>query len=282
MNVGVQIFATDQTMPMHRLAPEVEQRGFESLWVPEKTHVPISRRTTWPGGELPEWYRRTCDPFVALSAAAAVTSTLRIGTGVALLALRDPVVAAKTVATLDWQSDGRLELGVGYGWNAEELATHGVTLDEAPTRLADYLTLMKAFWAEDAAEHHGPYASVEPSWSWPKPISPGGPPIHLGSRASTANFEWVASFADGWLPIEGYGTIVGQIPRLRAAFDSHGRDPASALVSVYSSAGDQVTIEAYRDAGVDRVVCWLPPADEATVMSALDRLEQRLRPFLQD
>ena len=118
MKIGVMIFATDQTVAMHRLAPQVESRGFESLWVTEKTHVPVSRQTAWPGGELPEWYKRTCDPFIALAAAAATTTTLRLGTGVALLALCNPVITPKTIATLDWQSGGRLELGVGYGWNA--------------------------------------------------------------------------------------------------------------------------------------------------------------------
>lgn len=277
MKVGIQIFATDQTMSMHRLAPEVEARGYESLWVPEKTHVPISRATPWPGGELPEWYLRTCDPFVALAGAAATTSTLRVGTGVALLALRDPVVAAKTIATLDWQSDGRLELGVGYGWNAEELATHGVTLDDAPDRLADCLALMKALWTQDEGAHAGPYVSVEPSWTWPKPVQPGGPPIHLGARASSRGFADIASWGNGWLPIEGYGRVIDHLPALRRAFEAAGRDPAEVTVSVYSSRGEPSTMHEYSDGGVDRVICWLPPADEPTVMTALDDLTARLQ-----
>lgn len=280
MKVGVQIFATDQTMPMHRLAPEVEARGFESLWVPEKTHVPVSRRTAWPGGELPEWYLRTCDPFIALAGAAATTTTLRVGTGVALLALRDPVVAAKTVATLDWQSEGRLELGVGYGWNEEELDTHGVTIADAPDRLADHLALMKALWNNDEVGYDGQYVSVEPSWTWPKPVQPGGPPIHLGARASTRGFADIARWGHGWLPIEGYGSVTDHLPKLRQAFTDAGRDPESALVSVYSCAGNPATIEAYEEAGVDRAVCWLPPADEPTLMSALDELTERTKPYL--
>lgn len=276
MKFGVQIFATDQTIPMHRLAPEVESRGFESLWVPEKTHVPVSRKTPWPGGELPDWYLRTCDPFIALAGAAATTTTLRVGTGVALLALRDPVVAAKTIATLDWQSQGRLELGVGYGWNREELATHGVALKDAAAQLADRLALMKALWRNYEGTHDGPFVSVEPSWTWPKPIQVGGPPIHLGARASAAGFADIAKWGDGWLPIEGYGSVVDQIPRLRAAFEHAGRNPETAVVSVYSSGGDPALIEQYRDAGVDRVVCWLSPADEATVIAELDALVERL------
>ncbi len=279
MEIGVQIFATDQTMPMHCLAPEVESRGFESLWVTEKTHVPTSRRTEWPGGDLPEWYLRTCDPFVALAGAAATTTTLRIGTGVALLALRDPVVAAKTIATLDWQSNGRLELGVGYGWNAEELETHGVTLADAPAQLADSLALMKALWTNDEGAYDGPFVSVEPSWSWPKPVQHGGPPVHLGARASKRGFHDIASWGNGWLPIEGYGTILNHLDDLRRAFEEAGRDPATATVSVYSSSGEPAVVEQYAKAGIDRVVCWLPPEDEATVLTALDSYRNRLDSF---
>ncbi len=276
MKVGVKIFATDRTMPMHKLAPEVERRGFESLWVPEKTHVPTSRKTVWPGGELPWWYLRTCDPFVVLAAAAATTTILRIGTGVALLALRDPVVTAKTIATLDWQSEGRLELGVGYGWSAEELATHGVTLDDAAAQLDDSLSLMKALWNDDEGSHSGPYFSVEPCWSWPKPVQPGGPPIHLGARASKEGFRDIARWGDGWLPIEGYGTILNHVESLRNAFSDADRDPESAIISVYSSSGDPAILEQYADAGIDRVLCTLSPADESIVMPELEALTVRL------
>ena len=274
------IFATDQTMPMHLLAPEVEARGFESLWVTEKTHVPVSRDTPWPGGELPEWYKRTCDPFVALAAAAATTTTLRIGTGVALLALRDPVVTAKTIATLDWQSGGRLELGVGYGWNREEFATHGVALETARDRLIEGLALMQSLWTTDEGTFDGEYYSVEPSWSWPKPVQRPGPPIHVGARATASVFADIAAWGDGWIPIEGFGDIIPQIPRLHAAFADAGRDPQPALVTVFSSQGDAATLDQYREAGVDRVVVWLPPAETATVIEALDAYAGRLDELL--
>ncbi|MGH1506423.1 MAG: TIGR03619 family F420-dependent LLM class oxidoreductase [Acidimicrobiales bacterium] len=279
-SVGVMIFATDQTMPMQRLAPEVEARGFESLWVTEKTHLPVSRATPWPGGELPEWYKRTCDPFVALAAAAAATTELRLGTGVALLALRDPVIAAKTVATLDWISAGRVELGVGYGWNREECATHGVELDTARLRLIDQLELMRTLWVEDEGSYDGDFCSVEPSWSWPKPAQRPGPPIHLGTRATAQVFDDIARWADGWLPIEGYGDVLGQLPALRAAFEQHDRDPDEAQVSVYSSIGDPSLVDEYRRAGVRRVVVWLPPAEESLVMEALDAHAAKLAAHL--
>ncbi|MDZ7784599.1 MAG: LLM class flavin-dependent oxidoreductase [Halioglobus sp.] len=143
MKIGAMIFATDQTIKIPRLAVELEARGYESLWVPEKTHLPTSRRTPWPGGELPEWYKRTSDPLTSLAAAAAVTTTLRLGTGVLLVPLYDPVILAKAIATLDFLADGRFEFGVGYGWNHEEYATHGVTLGDSPDIMRDKIALMQ-------------------------------------------------------------------------------------------------------------------------------------------
>ena len=270
MKIGAMIFATDASIRVTRLAPELEARGFESLWVPEKTHLPVSRRTPWPGGELPEWYKRTCDPLTTLAAAAAVTTRLRVGTGVALAPVYDAVILAKAVATLDFISDGRFELGVGYGWNAEEYATHGVALADAPALLRDKLALMAALWRDDIASHYGPHARVEPSWSWPKPTQRPRPRIHLGARATRAAFDDIAAFGDGWLPIEGYGEIVRHIPKLHAAFERAGRDPREAIVSVYSSSGDPRLLAEYERAGVQRVVLTLPSVSESEVLRAVD------------
>ena len=277
MKIGAMIFATDLAMRVTRLAPELEARGFESLWVPEKTHLPVSRRTPWPGGELPEWYKRTSDPLTTLAAAAALTTRLRVGTGVSLVPVYDPVILAKAVATLDWISEGRFEFGVGYGWNAEEYETHGVALADAPALLRDKLALMSVLWREDAAGYAGSRVRVEPSWSWPKPVQRPRPRVHLGARASRAAFDDIAAWGDGWLPIEGYGEIVGQIPKLHDAFARAGRDPREAIVSVYSSGGDPRALEAYRSAGVARVVLTLPSAGEAEVLRALDAHAARLR-----
>jgi alkanesulfonate monooxygenase SsuD/methylene tetrahydromethanopterin reductase-like flavin-dependent oxidoreductase (luciferase family) len=196
------------------------------------------------------------------------------------VALRDPVIAAKTIATLDWQSEGRLELGVGYGWNAEEMATHGVSVEDAPARLEDTLDLMKALWTNDEGSHSGPFVSVESSWSWPKPVQVGGPTIHLGARASKQGFDDIARWGSGWLPIEGYGTVIDHIPDLHRAFERAGRDPATAIVSVYSSSGDPATLEQYAAAGVDRVLCALPPEEESVVMAALEDITLRLAEYL--
>lgn len=280
LKIGAMIFATDQSIKMTRLAPELEIRGFESLWLPEKTHLPVSRKTPWPGGELPEWYKRTLDPWVALAAAAAVTSTLRVGTGVLLVPVHDPVILAKAVASLDWQSEGRFEFGIGYGWNVEEYVTHGVDLVEAPAILRDKMALMQELWTHEIGRHEGEYVRVEPCWSWPKPIGKARPPTHLGARASQAIFRDIASYADGWIPIEGYGDILEQIPRLRDAFEAEGRSRDEALVSVYASSGELALLEEYQKAGVHRVIVSLPSADESEVFGALDTLSKRLSGWL--
>lgn len=268
MKLGVMIFPTDQTVRLPDLAVEVEQRGFESLWVPEKSHVPTSRRTPWAGGELPDCYKRVGDPLVSLAAAAAVTTTLRLGTGTLLPPIRDAVLTAKAIATLDWLSHGRLELGVGYGWNAEELATHGTDIATARPVFLERLAVMAEIWSSDIASYTGSHEYLAPSWSWPKPVQKPRPPIHIGARATPEVFIDIAAHGDGWLPIEGYGEVIGQIPALRAAFERHDRDPDTAIVTVYSSWGDPALIESYRQAGVDRVVVGLPP--DNTALRSLD------------
>ena len=280
MRVGAMIFAADQTIKITELAPELEARGFDSLWVPEKTHLPTGRRTPWPGGDLPEWYKRTLDPFVTLSAAAAVTSKLRVGTGVALVPVRDPVLLAKEVASLDWQSNGRFEFGIGYGWNEEEYETHGVDLAQAPAIMKDKMALMAELWSKDEASYSGTYVSVAPSWSWPKPVQCPRPPVLIGARASGAIFNDIAVYADGWIPIEGYGDILGQIPKLRDAFTEAGRDPADAVVNVYSSIGDPGLVERYATAGVQRVIVTLPAMGKRHVMDALETYTDQLAEFL--
>lgn len=280
MKIGAMIFATDQAIAIPRLAQELEARGFESLWIPEKTHLPTSRRTPWPGGELPEWYKRTSDPFLVLAAAASVTSKLRLGTGVAMIPVRDPIITAKEVATLDMLSSGRFEFGVGYGWNAEEFESHGVDIKRAPDIMADKIGLMKALWCNDEAEYHSEHASVKSSWSWPKPIQAPYPKIHLGARYTPRAFQDIASYGDGWIPIEGFGEILGYIPRLKEAFDKAERDPASALVSVYSSLGAPEQMEQYQNADVHRVVLTLPASAEKDVLKALDRYALSLASYL--
>ncbi|NOX51675.1 MAG: TIGR03619 family F420-dependent LLM class oxidoreductase [Gammaproteobacteria bacterium] len=280
MEIGAMIFATDQTIKATKLAPELESRGFESLWIPEKTHLPTSRSTPWPGGDLPEWYKRTSDPLIALAAAAGVTSRLRLGTGIALVPVHDAVIMAKSVATLDWISDGRFEFGIGYGWNTEEYATHDVDITKAPEIMREKIALMCELWQNDVGSYEGKYARVEPSWSWPKPIQQPRPPIHIGARATKGVFADIAAYADGWIPIEGYGDILSHIPKLHLAFEEAGRSISEAQISVYSSSGDPKLVEEYANAGIDRVIVALPPTDESEVMRELERHTTTLASYI--
>jgi len=280
MKIGAMIFATDQTVKVTTLAPALEARGFESLWIPEKSHLPTSRQTPWPGGDLPEWYKRTSDPLITLAAAVGVTSRLRLGTGVALVPIHDPVIMAKAVATLDWLSGGRVELGIGYGWNREEYATHGVDLDEARDVMREHMALMSELWGNEVGSYAGRHARVVPSWSWPKPVQLPRPPVHIGARASRAVFADISAYGDGWLPIEGFGDVLPHIPRLHAAFAAAGRDPGEAVVSVYSSAGDPDLLERYAAAGVARTIVTLQPAAESEVMATVDRHARVLERYL--
>lgn len=234
MLVSLMQFVTDLTPPPQLVAVWAEERGFAGLYVPEKTHVPISRSTPWPGGELPDWYRRCYDPVVALAAAAAVTTRLRVGTGACLVAVHDPILLAKQIASP-----------------------------------VDKLAAMRALWAAEPVHYEGTHASVPPSWAWPKPAV--APPVLFGCRPSARAFEVIARHGDGWQPIEGYGELLGALPMLHAAFERAGRDPATAQVCVYSSAGDPATLHEYRRAGVAEVALALPSAGRDQVLAALDR-----------
>ena len=184
MRVSLMQFITDQTPPPQAVADWAEERGFAGLYVPEKTHVPVSRQTPWPGGELPDWYRRCYDPFVALAAAAAVTTRLQIGTGACLVAVHDPILLAKQIASVSDMSGGRFVLGVGFGWNVEELADHGVAFADRIAVTIDKLGAMRALWAADPTAHTGPFTSLPPSWAWPKPVS--APPVLFGCARAFA------------------------------------------------------------------------------------------------
>ncbi|CKM44479.1 putative TetR family transcriptional regulator [Mycobacterium tuberculosis] len=269
MLVSLMQFVTDLTPPPQLVAVWAEERGFAGLYVPEKTHVPISRSTPWPGGELPDWYRRCYDPVVALAAAAAVTTRLRVGTGACLVAVHDPILLAKQIASLCAMSGERFVLGVGFGWNVEELADHGVPFADRIAVTVDKLAAMRALWAAEPVHYEGTHASVPPSWAWPKPAV--APPVLFGCRPSARAFEVIARHGDGWQPIEGYGELLGALPMLHAAFERAGRDPATAQVCVYSSAGDPATLHEYRRAGVAEVALALPSAGRDQVLAALDR-----------
>lgn len=271
MRVGVTIFATDRSMSPVELAREAEVRGFHSLYVPEHTHIPTSRRTPPPTGDavLPEEYKRTLDPYVALAAAAAVTSRIRLGTGIALVAQHDPIALAKTLATLDLVSGGRLVFGVGFGWNREEMESHGVDYKRRREIVREKVLAIQALWANEVTGFQGEHVRFEPSWQWPKPVQKPRPPILIGGAPGPTLVAHVAEYADGWLPIGGAG-IRAALPELRRAFEARGRDPATLHVVPMGVLPDEAKLEYYASIGVTEVVLRLPSATREMVMPVLD------------
>jgi len=272
MKIGATIFATDYSIALTELAPALEERGFESLFVPEHTHIPTSRRSPWRGGAvLPPEYSHTLDPFVALSAAAAVTSTLRLGTGICLVTERDPIVTAKAVASLDLVSGGRFDFGIGGGWNAEEMEHHGTRFETRFRVMEDRVKAMQAIWAADEARYEGEFTSFEPLWSWPKPVQSPHPPILLGGE-SVHTMRRVMDFCSGWLPrgpllpdpAEGMGW-------LRAAAEAAGRDPATVSATVFAAQPDAGYLDACRAAEMDRALLMLPSEGREGVLPLADR-----------
>jgi probable F420-dependent oxidoreductase len=271
VHFGVTMFATDQTMPVHELARAAEERGMYSLYIPEHTHIPVSRDTPAPtGGDLADEYSRTVDPFVALAAAAAITDRIRLGTGICVIAQHDPIAAAKAVATLDTISDGRFDFGIGFGWNREEMADHGIEFSTRRERVRDHVLAMKALWTEEVASYAGEFVRVEPSWAWPKPVQPGGPPVLIGGGAGPKLFAHVAEYGDGWIPIGGSG-IRQALPDLQRACEAAGRDPQSMRVVPFGTIPDPGKVDYYASLGIDEIVLRLPSGTSDEVLPVLDK-----------
>jgi len=271
MKFGITMFPTAESIGPDEVARAAEERGFESLWFPEHSHIPVSRRSPWPGGpELPDMYRKAHDQFVALTAAAGATDRIKLGTGVCLVAQRDPIWLAKTVASLDVISKGRVILGVGYGWNKEEMAHHGVAFGERRALLREKVLAMKSLWTEEEASFHGEHIDLEPSWSWPKPLQQPHPPILIGGSAGPRLFAAVAEFADGWIPMGTRTDVLSRLPELASAMEEAGRDPASLEVTLYAAPADVDSLDRLEDAGVARVTFGLPPAGRDDVLPVLD------------
>jgi len=271
MRYGVTMFMTDQTMPPADLARAIEERGLASLYVPEHTHIPTSRLTPPPTGdaELRDEYKRTLDPFVALSMAAAATEHLVVGTGICLVAQRDPIVTAKAVATLDQLSGGRFVLGIGFGWNADEIADHGVTMPERRSVTREHVLAMRALWTNDVGSFDGEFVKIPPSWSWPKPVGPTGPPVLIGGAPGPKLFAHVAEYADGWIPIGGAG-MRAALPDLHRACEAVDRDPATLRIVPFGTVPDAGKLEYYESIGVTEVVLRLPGGTADRVLPILD------------
>ena len=272
MKIGIYIFATDYTIRIDELAREAEQRGFESLFIPEHTHIPASRRSPWPGGpELPREYWHTLDPFVALGYAAAATSTIRLGTGICLLTERDPIVNAKEVASLDLLSGGRFELAIGAGWNAEEMENHGTAFATRFRVMSERARAMKVIWAEEEPEFHGEFVDFDPIWSWPKPVQTPNPPILVGGETDHT-LRRVVEWADGWFPRGrgGFDPAEG-MARLKRIADEAGRSMDTINVSLFGVEPSREALDRAAEAGVTRAILGLPSNDRDDVMRRLDR-----------
>ena len=272
MHIGLTQFSTGYTIRIDELAREAEDRGFESLFVPEHTHIPTSRRSPWPGGpELPEEYKNTVDPFVGLAYAAASTTKLRIGTAIALLTERDPIVLAKECATLDLLSGGRFELGIGAGWNAEEMENHGTVFKDRFKVMCDRAKAIKTMWREETPEYHGPFVDFDPIWSYPKPVQQPGPPVLLGGETKYS-LQRVVDFCEGWMPrTRSFGDAKAEMARLKEFADRAGRDVNTIQTSVFGATGDPAAIDSYREAGCFRTLVTIPPKGRDEVLPLLDK-----------
>ncbi|MGW0936972.1 LLM class F420-dependent oxidoreductase [Streptomyces sp. NPDC002666] len=281
MRIATTIFLTDETITPVRLAHQLEQRGFAGLYLPEHTHIPVSRETLYPGGgELPPEYGRTLDPFVALAQAAAVTERLELGTGITLVTQHDPIDLAKQIATLDHVSGGRFTLGLGFGWNVEEAADHGVNWSTRRELGRDRMALMRALWSAEPTSYEGEFGSVRASHAYPKPVQkPRGPVVGprtlIGGAAGPKLFAHIAEYADGWMPIGGRG-LTESVPVLRTAWEAAGRDPKDLQVIPYAVLPSAGKLAHYADLGIEEVVLQLPPAAEPEVLRTLDAFAEYL------
>lgn len=277
MRYGITMFATDVSIDIVELAREAEARGLQSLWLPEHTHIPVSRRTPPPTGDaaLAVEYTRCLDPLVALAAVATATTTLRLGTGILLAAQREPIVTAKAVATLDHLSGGRAALGVGFGWNEDEIAHHGVSMPERRAVARETILAMQALWADDEASFDGDHVQFSPSWSWPKPVQRGADgrprvPVLHGGAAGPKLFEHIAEYGDGWIPIGG-GGLTDAIPRLREVVAAAGRDPEGLEIVPFGSIPDPGKLDHFERIGVTECVFRIPSAPRDIVLPLLDQ-----------
>ena len=274
------MFPTDLAIGPIELARAAEERGFESLWFPEHSHIPTSRETPWGGREgappLPEEYWRTFDQFVALGAAAAATKNIKLGSGICLVAQRDPLWLAKEVASVDAISGGRLLFGIGYGWNKEEMRNHGLAYTSRRAILREKILAMKELWANDEASFSGEHVSIEPSWAWPKPAQSPHPPIILGGAAGPKTMADIVEFCDGWMPIAGRHEFLPKAEEIRRLALEAGRDPSSIELGLFNAKGDADELKEFAASGVARAVLGLPAAPAEKVLPLLDRYAELL------
>jgi probable F420-dependent oxidoreductase len=272
MRVGLFYFPVDYGIDVRELARAAEERGFESLFFPEHTHIPTSRRSPYPGGgPLPEAYSHTHDPFIALSFAAAVTKKLLLGTGVCLIPQRDPIVTAKCVSSLDQLSSGRFIFGIGGGWNVDEMENHGARYETRFKLMRESILAMKALWTQEEASFHGDMVKFDPVWFYPKPAQKPNPPVLLGG-SSDHTLKRVVEFCDGWIPIGMRGFDPKEsVERLRKAAAAAGRDYSTLSISVFGAPADAAALAGYRDAGIHRAILPIPDVSRDEILKLLDQ-----------
>ena len=278
MQYGVFIFPTEYAIPIDRLAALAEDRGFESLLVPEHPAIPYDRRTPYPPGEpLPREYWHCIDPFIALAYAARATSRIKLGTGICLVSEHEPITLAKTIASLDHLSGGRVLFGIGAGWLREEAELFGIDFERRWAITAERIAAMKRIWREDEPEYSGKHVAFEKIAVYPKPAQRSGPPVLLGAGSRWAKRR-VAEWADGWMPnFISPSRMERGMAEIRAHCSAIGRDPATVSFTAFGVPPNPEVLRAYRDLGTDRVICMLPPAAEDEVVAALDRFHAAVR-----
>jgi probable F420-dependent oxidoreductase len=271
---GIASFPTEYSITPSELGIGLEQRGFESMWVAEHSHIPASRKSPWPGGDdLPKMYYDVMDPFVVLASAASATTQLKLATGICLVAQRDAIQTAKQVASLDRISAGRFLFGVGAGWNAEEMADHGTAFDSRFRLMRERIEAMQAIWNEDLAEYHGTLVDFGPMRARPKPLQRPHPPIHVGGAFPGA-VRRTLRYGNGWVPIHGRDSIVERLPALREMAVAAQRDPDEIEITIYGCPARIEVVEGYREAGVHRLVFGLPPEARDPSLARLDRIAE--------
>lgn len=280
MDFGIAYFPTDESIPPAEMARMCEQRGFESVFVTDHTHVPVKRETPHPAfGEIPREYMRIHDPFVALGTMAAATDQIKIGTAICLVVERDPIDTAKAVASVDQLSGGRMLFGVGAGWLLEEMRNHGTDPERRFGILKERVEAMKAIWTEDEAEYHGRYVDFDPIWAWPKPLQKPHPPVIVGGNGRTV-YDRVIGYGDGWMPnrIGDDDKIIARIEKLQRLGKEAGRDSVPVSLQL-PPRKDHELLKRYEDAGVTRSIFMLPSSDRDEVERKLDQYTEAMNGY---
>jgi probable F420-dependent oxidoreductase len=273
LNFGASMFFTDYSMAPGELGKALEERGFESVWAPEHSHIPLSRKTPFPaGGDLPKKYYDAMDPFVTLTMAAAATKRLKVGTGVCLVAQRDPIQTAKLVASIDNVSGGRFLFGIGNGWNRDEMENHGTDFTQRHKLARERVEAMKAIWTQSKPEYHGEFVNFDPMMTWPKPVQKPHPPVIVGG-AFPYSARRAIRYGDGWIPQASrgaYAEIADMIPEFRKMATEAGRDASKIEITVWFPKKDPDLMKRYQDLGVSRVVFNLESEKADTILPVID------------